>query len=201
MGWTSYYADYYKNGKIDRKAECDAYFMDSLNKGLYKVLKSSMVGTVYYAAIQNQVKYVGKDELGNGIYANLSENEKETWAAIFLTQTQGNIFYYKDMDETCLPGYYDCPKGILDLLSPTDNEYALEWRKKCRENKEKKKNNIIKDLPYGAKVIWHRYDGQDTTLIKRPPSYQFKTWWWQIDGEQRYVSKKRVTEDRIEVLA
>lgn len=23
MGWTSYHASFYKNGKIDRKAECD----------------------------------------------------------------------------------------------------------------------------------------------------------------------------------
>ena len=28
MGWASYRAEYYKNGKIDRKAECDAYFLD-----------------------------------------------------------------------------------------------------------------------------------------------------------------------------
>ena len=24
MGWTSYHASFYKNGKIDRKAECDS---------------------------------------------------------------------------------------------------------------------------------------------------------------------------------
>ena len=36
------------------------------------------------------------------------------------------------------PYYYDCPKGILDLLTPTDNECANDWRRKCREKKEKK---------------------------------------------------------------
>ena len=44
MGWTSYEATYFKkNGDIDRKAECDAYFMRD-NAGHYKVLKSSMKG-------------------------------------------------------------------------------------------------------------------------------------------------------------
>lgn len=26
-----------------------------------------------------------------------------------------------------------CPERILDLLSPTDNELALDWRERCRE--------------------------------------------------------------------
>ena len=121
MGWTGYYATHYKNGKIDRKAECDAYFMEGLNRGHFKVLKSSMVGTVYYAAIQNQVKYVG-----GSTYEPLAEEDKITWGAVFLTQVSGRDFYYKDMSEDMLPGYYDCPKGIIDLLSPTNNEYALE---------------------------------------------------------------------------
>lgn len=187
MGWTGTFVQCIGNSpnSKERKAELD----NLINWGnKQEVVKSAMISTTYYAAVK-------------------IKETNEIYGLVILTQgrqkgdTYGCNFYYKDMSETCLPGYYDCPKGILDLLSPTDNEYALEWRKKCRESKGKKKNNIIKDLPYGAKVIWHRYDGQDTTLIKRPPSYQFKTWWWQIDGEQRYVSKKRVTEDRIEVIA
>lgn len=27
----------------------------------------------------------------------------------------------------------DCPVAILDLLTPTDSQYALEWRARCRE--------------------------------------------------------------------
>ena len=48
MGWTSYHANYYKNGTIDRKRECDNYF----DKGNCKILKSAMVGSTYYAAIK-----------------------------------------------------------------------------------------------------------------------------------------------------
>lgn len=58
MGWTSYHATHYKkNGTIDRKAECDAYFMDGLNAGHYRVVKSALVGSVYYAAIETLKRY------------------------------------------------------------------------------------------------------------------------------------------------
>lgn len=45
MGWTSYHASFYKNGKIDRKAECDSIMNCDMvgNKGRYEVLKSAMV--------------------------------------------------------------------------------------------------------------------------------------------------------------
>ncbi len=40
MGWTSYHATHYKpGGSIDRKAECDEYFMGGLNVGHYQILK------------------------------------------------------------------------------------------------------------------------------------------------------------------
>lgn len=51
MGWTSYHADYYKNGTVDRKSECDSYWEEGLNRGYFKIEKSVMKGSVYYAAI------------------------------------------------------------------------------------------------------------------------------------------------------
>ncbi len=32
----------------------------------------------------------------------------------------------------------ECPARILDLLTPTDKEYALDWRKRCRANLERR---------------------------------------------------------------
>src|SRR3546814_19605923 len=46
----------------------------------------------------------------------------------------GYIFGYKDMDETMGPCEADCPARILDLLTPTDKEYAREWRARCCAN-------------------------------------------------------------------
>lgn len=73
MGWTYQHAEHYKNGKIDRRAECDSYFMEGLNAGHYEILKSRMIGTVYYAAIRNVDRYAGKDEKGNSIYEPVPE--------------------------------------------------------------------------------------------------------------------------------
>ena len=138
MGWTSYEATYFKkNGDIDRKAECDAYFMRD-NAGHYKVLKSSMKGTVYYAAVTTLTKYIGKDENGKSMYESIPEDKQEAWAAVFLTRTEeGRYFHYKDQDETSGPCEDHCPKCILDLLSNTDHELALDWRKRCRKNIQK----------------------------------------------------------------
>lgn len=138
MGWTSYEATYFKkNGDIDRKAECDAYFMRD-NAGHYKVLKSSMKGTVYYAAVTTLTKYIGKDENGKNMYELIPEDKQEVWAAVFLTRTEeGRYFHYKDQDETAGPYEDHCPKCILDLLSNTDHELALDWRKRCRKNIQK----------------------------------------------------------------
>jgi len=48
-------------------------------------------------------------------------------------------FGYKDMEESMGPFLYSCPERILKLLTPTTYRYAIEWRKKCWENIERKK--------------------------------------------------------------
>lgn len=189
MGWTSYRAEYYKNGKIDRKAECDAYFMEGLNKGHYKVLKSTMKSSIYYAAIQDAVKCIGKDETGRNIYEPIENGQ--VWCAVFLTSVHGAEFFYKDMDETMYPGCFDCPKSILKLLSATDNEYALKWREKCLE-KANDKTPTLSSLPVGTHIKWIRFDGAEIELYKHAPAYQFKRTFWMEVGQNVYVPKKRI---------
>lgn len=43
-------------------------------------------------------------------------------------------FTYKYVEEGMGPNESDCPKVILDLLTPTDNEYAQQWRARCQQN-------------------------------------------------------------------
>ena len=185
MGWTSYHATHYKKGKIDRKAECDAYFMEGLNKGHFNVLKSAMVGSTYYAAVQPMLKSNGKNENGEYIYEPIPENERTTFGIVFLTSADSKDYYnfsYKDMDESMGPYESECPKGILDLLSPTDNEYAKQWRARCYENIAKKKNpNSLNKLPEGTVIKvklpfdTQRYsEGTEVTLTKRKWGKQYK---------------------------
>lgn len=178
MGWTSYHAGHYKNGKIDRKAECDAYFLEGLNRGHFDVLKSAMVGSTYYAAIKPLKKSGGKDDNGNYIYVDIPAAEQEVIAVVFLTSTDVKDYFnfsYKDMSETMGPYERDCPKGILDLLTPTENELAKEWRKDCYENLKKKRDpNNLSNLPVGSVIkVTMPFDtrfyqsGDVVTLTKR----------------------------------
>lgn len=47
-------------------------------------------------------------------------------------------FCHKDMTETMGPCEDRCPARILDLLDPTTDEYALEWRQRCRDRLAKR---------------------------------------------------------------
>ena len=38
------------------------------------------------------------------------------------------------LDETMGPNEASCPETILKLLTPTQNEHALDWRKRCLAN-------------------------------------------------------------------
>lgn len=143
MGWTFGPARYWKNGKVDRKAECDrvlTWARTEPTKGydgkIYPpshsvVLKSAMVGSTYYAAVKRETE----------------GQEPCVWAAVFLTKGRdkwsGSDWGYKDMSEDMEPYYYDCPASILALLTPATSEGAKKWREECRkriaEKSEKRK--------------------------------------------------------------
>lgn len=114
MGWSCTWGSY--STATERKAYLDNQVYKWSNDS-HTVLKSAMVGSVYYAAIRN-------NQTG------------EVWAAVCLTTNSKKDaeFCYKDMDETAGPVESKCPAGILNLLTPTNNEYALKWRDRCREN-------------------------------------------------------------------
>lgn len=49
-------------------------------------------------------------------------------------------FGYKDVGEEDGPVEDECPERILDILSPTTCEYALDWRSRCKHRIEKRKS-------------------------------------------------------------
>ncbi len=88
-----------------------------------QVVKSTLRGTTYYAACE--LIDTGKAARTIAVICNVKINP---------AARDGLTLGYKDMSEDMGPYNYDCPASILDLLSPTDNAYALEWRQKCRAN-------------------------------------------------------------------
>lgn len=199
MGWTSYRATYYHNdGTVNRKAECDAYFKEGLNRGYYEVVKSAMRGSIYYAAVKvlltpqkNPDGTCKEDANGHFIYEPIPKEEQETFGVVVLTGVDDGDFAYKIVSETMGPVHHRCPKNVLDALSPTTNAYALEWREKCREYLAKPNPS---KLPVGTVIQFER-NGATVELVKKPPMYQFKTPWWYNADSGCYFSKKRLPED------
>jgi hypothetical protein len=45
--------------------------------------------------------------------------------------------FTKEIHEACGPCESKCPDRILNLLTPTDCKWAIEWRTRCREYNKK----------------------------------------------------------------
>ena len=200
MGWTSYHANYYKkNGTVDRKKEMDAYFLEGLNAGMYEVVKSAMVGSTYYAAVKQIQKNIKNNE-GEYVRVDIPENEQKVYGYVFLTKTDMKDYYniyYKDMSEDMGPYESECPVSIIKLLSQTDHEYALAWRKRCLDNAQ---NKNIKNCPVGTIIEFENWNGETIQLVKMNPAYQFKTVWWRYRNKNMYFTKKDIPWDRVTVV-
>jgi hypothetical protein len=112
MGWTSYHRD-----KGETHAE---HFAKELNPNS-EILESASKGGTFYAAVRNK-------ETG------------EVWALVILFRWAPRSYFNfttKWMDETVGPCESECPEKILQLLTPTDSQWANEWRERCRKNLER----------------------------------------------------------------
>lgn len=197
MGWTSYNVESTYNTRlrkytVDRKAECDRLCNSDMVEwdghkviGKFEVLKSTMVGSTYYAAVK-RTKFTTETE----------PESSYVFATVFLTSVNNKDhfnFAYKDMDESMGPYQYSCPKSILDLLSPTDNEYAKKWRESCYEVIKAKKNpNALGNLPIGSQIKYVNRKGEEIILFKHLAAYQFKRAFWMCLNGDGYVSTKYI---------
>ena len=108
--------------------------------GSNTVLKSAVIGRVWYGAIQRTLKPTGSTYVIAGIIS-FSYRPKDP---------SGEILVYKTMDETMGPVQAQCPPSILKLLTDPLNEYAKEWRDQCRANHKPKAS--VKGLTEGVKI-------------------------------------------------
>lgn len=157
MGWTFHY-----DTPVSIKAEIDRMINWANAGDSNRVLKSAMVGSTYYAAV----------EIIRG-------GKRQVSAAIFLTTRNRGEWGYKDMDETMGPVASKCPKSILDLLTPTDSEWANQWRERCRKNLLKtkvkfKSGDVVEyrstqyrlDRPAGPRRGWNATRVSDGMLFR-----------------------------------
>ncbi len=124
----------------------DAQFTCQRGNVTMKVLRSALVRMrTYYAALE---------------YARLTTGERSIVGIVCLVRynprdREGYIFGYKDMEESMEPYESECPERILDLLTPTDNQYAIEWRARCRENAAARRAIARKPRP-GQTIVFEQ---------------------------------------------
>lgn len=172
MGW-----DYHHEvAPYDRRAICRS----NIGNG-YEVIKDAVVGTTYYAAVK-------------------SPRNGKVGAVIILTKIDRNgycNFGMKFMDEEMGPYRNDCPKSVLDALSPTDNKYAIEWREACWAKIHEPKDETLKNAPIGARLKVTLKNGEKRDVVKMAPEYQFKTWWLLVADGLSYIPKNRVIKAEV----
>lgn len=181
MGWTFYHLDY--PNKIEEVR--NLYTWQEDDRGA-EVLDVAANGNIVYAAVH---------------YWNHATNEDEIHAAVVKTATVSRDYFnfgYKDMSESMNPYYYDCPKRILDLLTPTTNEYALEWRRKCAEKRER--TNALNRMKEGARISCCDKTLRLVCIKKRGKTRDY--WLVEKDGviTWTYWQKSRIIDNGWEVL-
>ena len=132
------------------------FFEREFNGEAGRVIDSSVTGNVYYAAYQ-------------------SSKTGEVYGLVVSFSRKGNVISYKDMEETMMPYYFDCPIRILNKLSPTENTYANQWRQSCLDRAQQKSSANAKAsrLQQGSTVqftpalSFGPYGTEDTFLVEK----------------------------------
>jgi hypothetical protein len=119
-----------------------------------------------------------------------ADGTREVWAAVFQVKFMrrsddgrsrnfdGSKFGYKDQSEHMGPRQTRCPTRILDLLTPTDHEYAIEWRNSCRAYHERQQLNKLENdeiIRFAEPLRFrHMDDAYDTfRIVKKGNSVKF----------------------------
>jgi hypothetical protein len=106
MGWTA--------GHLEASFSALAAIEFDLGSDLAaRVIDTVRYGTVIYAAVR-------------------SRDQKDVFALVLLAERQGGVLYTKPISEDMGPAEDRCPSRILDLLTAPSNEYARQWRQRCR---------------------------------------------------------------------
>ena len=121
MGWTF----------MERPVNVKGYLEDSCNYENDRIKSRCLAITLKLDVMYAAVEHIHKEH-----------GRREVWAAVFLIKYIAGDdpynFGYKDMSEHMGPARYDCPEKILDLLTETDCEHAIEWRARCRAGLERR---------------------------------------------------------------
>lgn len=106
MGWTAGAFD----GPLTARA---AIAFDLGEEFVERVIANARYGAVIYAAVR-------------------SVGGREVFGLVLLAERRDGVLFTKPIFEDMGPIEDHCPARILDLLSETSDEHALDWRRRCR---------------------------------------------------------------------
>lgn len=126
MGWTSIYSN------LSNKEFVEQYLTDS------RVIETSIYGREVYQL------------------AHTHNNKDDLYIRVTLINRKDGEVFYKDMDESCGPCYYNCPAKFLKRSTQTDQN-SISWRDACRKHSAQKKVKAalvkkVKALAPGSRV-------------------------------------------------
>lgn len=100
-----------------------------------------------------------------------------TFGAVVLTASAPSEhcnWGFKIVEESMGPFEDNCPAVILNLLSPTDSQYAMDWRVRCRAKANKRTprpgDRVRFDEPVPFRAGWSAFEF--TCVSIRPARYQ-----------------------------
>lgn len=134
MGWTGIHTA--KGTKVEDIFKSQFDYTNETGSSYTKVLSCKANLTEAYLAIE--FKAVDKEPIVYGMVCLIRKSKDYC------------NFIYKAMGENVLPYYFNAPKSILDLLSPTTSDNALRWRECCLNNISK--NEQRKSLVFGDNI-------------------------------------------------
>jgi len=80
---------------------------------LPRVIDTARYGTVIYAAVR-------------------ALDKQQIFGLVLLAERHGGVLYTKPISEDMGPSEDHCPARILDLLTEPSNDWARQWRERCR---------------------------------------------------------------------
>jgi hypothetical protein len=152
MGWSG----------ITKPSNIKEYFIDQFEGERYTVLDCALVKRLHlYMAV--------RDNTDKRIFAvtillrfnRAKYGETEMW--------------YKDMTEDSGPNMFDCPKSILERLTPTKSEFANNWRE-ANWNRQKKKKSLTTGMKIQFKEAVEFMNGwrEDTFTVENAKRLHFR---------------------------
>ena len=143
-------------------------YLDSCPKGQERIMEAIKQEGYNFCEADRRSRVIGCALVGNTVYLAVkydSEIEHCVYGTVILTayNKKRGEFLTKGMSESMVPCSYDCPKRILDMLTPTEDECSNEWRKLCAEKRkskaERRRDDELQKLPYGTQIRLLGSDG------------------------------------------